>query len=297
MVGCALLAYGLGTIVQSWVFNKLIATLGIVSALNTTAIGLTAAGLLPTLFLSWPPSTAPDGRALATPAEAIPLFRDSDADDTSIRLPWGKLVRLRSFWLYNGAVFSAGAAYALTPFFFKLGHVFGKPDYVMVTIFQVIGAMATVVGLVGGWAADVMRFGTGFFRSGAKNMTIICMVVQTVLFAALVPLSNTNNFWGFTVASGILIIITASHYASSAILANDFFGAVNSCLVFGIGAGLAIGLGEGLSAELMSAVEAGRDVNVALTPGSYSLFYVVGVIWSMIGLICILAVEGVRTCK
>lgn len=287
IVGCALLTYGAGTILQSWAFNTVIEAMGCAKALYATALGLTVPSLLVSAFISWPSNE--HSQQTQAPPESEPLLSGGGGDG-SIKLPWSRLRSLGSFWLYVIIVFTGGAPYALISFFFKLGHVFGKSSTLMVSIFQVVAVLCTLLGLMAGWATDVMRFGNGYFRSGAKNLAILTMAVQVVLFLAMIPLSNNGNFWGFVLVAGTLVVITASHYGCAAIMARELFGTANSCMVFGIGAGLSVGSGEGLSAEMMSTIEAltGRE---ALVPTSYNLYYWIGALWSTLGLICALRVE------
>lgn len=286
-VGASQTAFGLGTIVLTQLFSVLLASTNHINAIFLASCCLTTGAVLPTLFMRWP------SQGEVTPAEELqPLYPQSEQLE---KLPWHRLICLRDFWLYLIAIFTTGATYMLNPYYFKLGTLFNAPFDQLVLLFNLGNLVATLLALFGTAMTDVVRFGSGFWFSGAKNLMIVFMLMQTALLFAMIAVNNAMNFWAFVVIKSLMKIVMACHAGYAAILARDLFGAQNSCIVFGFGAGLALGGGEGVSAWLMAAVEA--TVGHVKLPSDYNPFYWIGGVWSLVGLFCVLAVDRHKSAR
>lgn len=293
-VGCGQSAFGIGTIILTEVFSVLIRTYDHVTAIFLASAILTCGAVFPTIFLRWP-GEGEVNDAAKTDQEEQPLLQTSTPTD---KIPMQRLLMLRDFWLYIFAVFTTSTSYMLNPYYFKLGGLFNKPMGTLVLLFNLSNLAATLCGLFGTALTDVVKFGSGYFFSGAKNLMILFMIMQTLLFLQMIAVSNSMNFWGFIVIKALLKIVVTCHVGYAAILARDLFGASNSCVVFGFGGGLALGFGEGLSAWLMAAVE--RSVGIVKLPSDYSPYYWLAAVWSFLGLVCTVTVtrqHGSQTIK
>ena len=275
------MAFGIGTIVLTYVFSKFITGLNHVSAIFLASCVLVATAALPCIFLRWPS----DGE-VSHLAELQPLNqREEDAD----KIKWYELLKLSNFWFYTVAVFATGATYMFNPYFFKIGPLFGASFDQLVFWFNLSNLISTAIGLFGTTLTDYVGFGTGFWFSGAKNVSVILMLMQCVSLMAMTIISKLEIFWGFVVIKTLLKIVGVCHLGNSAILARDLFGPRNGCIVFGFGAGLALGSGEGLSALIMAGIEAMKGQMD--TASDYNSFFWVSTIWSILGLSCLLAAQ------
>lgn len=157
-----------------------------------------------------------------------------------------------SFWLYVSTILSTGAPYSLLPYFFKLASVYHIPFSFAMHCFQLVGLIGTVLALCAGILIDVIASPV-HNTSGAKRMLIYALCLQLGLFGVL-SLGERNGDGVFVVVM-MLVMLTNAHYGCAAVLARDVFGAERSALAFGVGGGLAIGTGEGMSVQIMAFVE------------------------------------------
>lgn len=210
----------------------------------------------------------------------------------NVRLPWQKLNTLPMFWLFLFIVFTSSAPFALLAFFFKLGHVFNIVPVQILRQFQTVTILSSCCSVLLIFLTDFMKFGKGYFESGAKNILTVLFLLQSILFACLIPLSYASNFNPFICIVTVLLVMMASYNGCAAIMVRDMFGSANAMVVFGIGAGIGMGSGEGLSTELMYLVEAvhGTSAKWPLQPRSYIMFYAIASVWSFCGLMALLLV-------
>ena len=303
IVGCGLLAYNGGTIILCWVFSQLVNGAGIVHALYLTAAILTIPSIFPALFLSFPPPVTAEGSQ-----EAEGIHTDSSTSLESVYLideiqpntntntntnAWHSVQTLsssRDFWLYVSVILSTGAPYAMLPYFFKLGTVFGLSEDAQMVSFQLVGAFGTALALVSGILIDALA-APRRHKSGAKRLLFYALVLQFFLFA-LLSFGERSPTWVF-VCVCLLVVLTNSHYGCAAVLARDAFGPAKAALAFGVGGGLSIGTGEGLSVQIVALFERiARSRGVTdVSKGTYVGCYVVYLLWTVIG---VASVKSIR---
>lgn len=157
-----------------------------------------------------------------------------------------------SFWLYVSTILSTGAPYALLPYFFKLATVYHVTPSLAMRSFQLVGLFGTALALCAGILIDLLASHRHNI-SGAKRLLIYALLLQLGLFGVLVL--GEKNGDGVFVVVAVLVMLTNAHYGCAAVLARDVFGAERAALAFGVGGGLAIGTGEGMSVQIMAFVE------------------------------------------
>lgn len=216
--------------------------------------------------------------------------QDEDSSKTGLRVSWKQVLLLVAFWQYLLTALTSGASFAFNPYFYKLGQAFGKEQWELVRLFQVTEIIGTILGVAVAILTDVLHTKDGYGFSGSRNMSIGFLLVQTVLFVVCAIASSHNAFWTFLAAMCVLKVVMLCHEGVAALLAKDFFGTSNTVIVFGFGAGLSLGVGEGLSAWTMSIVESlARHSHAAvrqLTPDAYNPFYIAAAVYSFAGLLC-----------
>lgn len=280
-VGVGNAAFGLGTVGLTELFSILIARTSHVTAIYLASAILGAGAVLPAMLMR-----LPSRHEIPVPEEQSSLLQEHDREE---RLPWYTLARLPNFWFYIFAVFSTSVTYMLNPYYFKLGQLFNRPLDELVLYFNISNLVATFCGLFITALTDVAGFGTGFFFSGSRNIMTVFMMVQALVLLLSIIVNNTLNFTAFVVIKALMKVIVTCHIGCAVLLAKDMFGPVNSCIVFGFGAGLALGSGEAASAWLMATVEAVFQPISA--PSDYNAFYWIAAIWSTLGLISVVAVK------
>ena len=279
VVGIAETCFSAGTIVLSYVFSKFITSLTYITAIYLASLVLVATAVLPSLYMRWPSvGELPQSEEMTPLTESLPEIA---------KIEWHQLLRLSNFWYFVVAVFTTGATYVFNPYFFRLGEMFHMPFDSLVLAFTLSNIVSTVFGLFGTALTDYVGFGNGFWFSGAKNVSLVLMLMQCVALIAMTVTSSLEIFWAFVVIKTFVKIVGVCHTGNSAILARDMFGPENGSTVFGIGAGLALGSGEGVSAWLMGALEALRGR--AVVAADYNMFYWVAMVWSAIGALCLSA--------
>lgn len=274
VVGAGLMCYNAGTIVLSWVFTQLLKNLTLPSALVTTGVLLAVPSLLPAMFLSFPPC------AISSPMSQ--QNQGTHASPTALHV-----ARTPQFWLYVGAVLSTGAPYALLPFFFTVGQSppFSLPSNHLLIAFQLTGVAGTALALVTGVACDALS--SALHTAGARIVLAGALLLQVVLFGLLLVSPAPAAFY---VGAGGLVALMNCHYGAAAVLAAQVFGEADGPAAFGLGAGLAIGGGEGASAQAMGMVEwMGREgyLGGVKEGGGYRWFYAGAIGWTLAGLACV----------
>lgn len=275
-VGVGNTAFGLGSIFSAWVFDRLLDMMNVQYAMVCTAGAVACIMGISSPLLVWPESSEKEE---GYDEEEISLLNGISAR----KLGWRRLVKLPSFWLYIMAVLTAGASYAFIPYFFKLGLQFGVGRRPLLILFQLASALCVAFGMGVSMCTEHFR-GTGVLSSGARNVMAGLLVVQTILFGVVLWSTTTGRFIPFVAAVTALKMIMSSHAGCAALLAHDMFGKVNSAIVYGFGAGVALGGGEGISAATMAAVEQWHASHVE-GPAGYTIFYALAAVWSAVGLV------------
>lgn len=272
----------------------LLVNYGVIHALIISSMLLAVISTPLVLFARYPPKPIPTTISPTTDAELSPLV--PDASDTrvdrnaGIAVSWKCILMLPTFWQYLLTGLTSGASFAFNPYFYKLGYAFGRQQQELVRLFQITEVVGTLLGVVVAMLTDVLHTKDGYAFSGSRNMSIGFLLVQTVLFIVCAAASSTGLFWTFLSAVCVLKVIMLCHEGIGALLAKDFFGSANTVVVFGFGAGLALGGGEGISAWTMSFLE-GLERHFRggvrdLPPDAYNSFYIAASVYSFMGLIC-----------
>lgn len=291
-VGLAQLSFGTGSILVAWLFNVLIERYGVVYSIIFSGIGMSFLSSVPSFFIAWPSNVSQllDDDVIDGEDEALL----SCAENKEHHLNWNELMFSFEFGLYIMAVLTAGVSYAFIPYYFKIGESFNVSSQVLIMTFQVTGVAATIFGLLASmWTDNFAIARNRWFSSGSKNMMGFFLVIQTSLCFALIFMSRMNLFIPFVISVAFMKMIMAAHAGCAALIARDFFGKKNSCIVFGIGGGLALGTGEGSSAALMAFVESHSPVDM-VGPRMFEPFYFIAGIWSAVGLVCLILLKKHR---
>lgn len=270
------MAFAFGTMVFSQIFQSLLQYFHIDTVFYITAALLFIPSAVSCVFLSWPREHAYE--ALETEDEF--LLHEREAKTISIR----EMLRLSMFWHYVSTILASQAAFAFYPYFFKLGAAFGSSEQAIVNSFEIILLVSTLSRPFIGVIADNFKWGHGRFSIGPKNMMMLFLFVQLILFVLMIQFSHSGHFGAFVAAVSVIFIVYSSGGCGAALLARDIFGAKNSSLVFGLGGGFGFGFGEFLSGELMTIVDSVNNEPGA-TRCRYVPFYVIAMLWSLIGLV------------
>lgn len=331
-IGLSQLSFGLGSIGVAWFYSAAIRMVGTPNAIIISAFALALLTAVPSLFLAWP---CPDSDSQSsccssnnhrsgaarvaeishgivesvTHDEGLSLLHNEGVEKggASQHLSWTQLVFSRPFMLYLIVVLTAGVSYAFIPYYFKLGALFDVSHDLLLFSFQITSIASTFFGLLSAIWTDHFVFHTatsslkasttrdGPFSSGAKNMMGLFLIVQTLFSFLLIPVSRANCFALFVVVVAFMKMIMASHAGCAALIARDIFGEKNSCLTFGIGGGLALGSGEGLSAAIMTWVDSGITKPTSeMTPAEFNGFYWIAGCWSAVGTVSLILLQRYR---
>lgn len=284
-LGIVSVAFGLGSAFYAYIFDRFLSLWSLDTALIMSSVALVFPCLISTPFLSLP--DFPNGESDDSEAQLI------DKGKKFCRISLRELWMSRDFWLFIMGSLTAGASYALVPYFFVISSSFGVSRSTAVGAFQISSVGSVIFNLASTALADQFVYGDGSFSIGSRNVMVAMLLFQTMLSGVLSYASIANWYGLFACSAGILKLIMAAHASCSALLARDIFGAVNSALVIGVGCGLALGSGEALSVFLMYVMErCGAQSSVATTsPMTYYWFYYVLILWSVLGLIALLFVR------
>lgn len=288
------LAWGAGSVSCTQIFSALLANYGVHRALIFSSLLLVILSVPAALFSRYPPHPIQPTVSPHIKTESTFLLPDTstiEVDRTvGNSVSWKRVLTFPTFWLYLLTGLTSGASFAFNPYFYKLGQAFGRDQWELVRLFQITEIVGTLLGVAIAVLTDVLHTKDGYLFSGSRNMSIGFLLIQTILFLVCATASSTRSFYTFLFAVCILKVVMLCHEGISALLAKDFFGTANTVIVFGFGAGLALGIGEGLSAWTMSFLESlerhFRGGARHLTPDAYNSFYIVAALWSFIGLVC-----------
>lgn len=225
-------------------------------------------------LLNWPPD-AQDGHERVPENDGCTPLSPRDSKTLSFK----QVLGAREFWLYVIALLSTQLGFAFVPHYFNMGQAFGKPMHTIVTSYEAMFLVATLVRPLLGVLCDLLKFGSGHFSIASKNVTILILVMQALLFLILIPVSNSVNYSGFAAVSALIFVAFGAGECLAPILARDIFGAANSSVVFGAGGSIAFGVGEFAAAEVVSLFSSDHGSN--RTPSLYNSSYIV-CFWSTI---------------
>jgi len=232
-------------------------------------------------------------------------------------LPWSQLVTLHQFWLYMYICFVAQLGFgACLPWFFSTtGVFFDTPAAAAAAGLPLKFAIMNGVGIASRFAAgitvDVLVVpGSRWLWSGAKNSLVLLMAAQTAVFLAMAAMGGASAGGGFGAFFGALILLYCTFSAAAgnlAVLSREVFAPANGGAVFGVAAGLMMGIGEAASASAIaalnwagrSAAAAGAVPPAALTAdgvprAAYNAFYVAAAAASGGALVATLATHRVE---
>lgn len=266
------MCFGLGCAFFSSFFEYLLRNFRCSTAFLITAAALAAPSASCIGLLKWPSGPGPLQENVS---------ENTLKDEHHLVIPWTKLPFLLPFWYYVASIFAGQVGYAFIPYFFKIGRSFGKSTDVLVNSFQVAILLSTISRPFVGMLSDSLKWGHGFFGMGSKNVLIILLILQLTAFVCLVSFST---FLGFVVCSCIVLVVFSGVAVESSILARDMFTPVNSSLVFGFGASIAMGFGEFGTGEIMAAVDNAPAFEVS-GASKYHPFYMLSAALSVFGLL------------
>lgn len=285
-VGLGQMSFGTGTIVFSGVFHGLMTHFGR-GAIVISSLLLSIPTFALSFFVSYPETI---GAILSkqkedTEKEASPLVKEA-----GVKLPPRILLREPSFLLYILIVFTAQAGFAFMPLFFKLGTSFGRSLELVVMLFQVASLLSTAARLGAGILVDKFSFGAdGKFSSGSKNLLQVLFALQSALFVVLIALSNRGHFQASVwMVIAILVTYSAAN-CSCTLLARDIFSSENSATVFGVGAGLMMGVGEAASTGLGTWLV--NRYGSSQGRSGFTLLYAALLVWSLVGFLCAVRID------
>lgn len=290
--GIGEILFALGYILGVRLLQKILTSYGNVGGIYVTAVLLAACAILPALLMRWPAQVEGEQVRMddeeRTDNESVPLLED-EANGYVEQQPLVFIMQRATFWLYIMTVLTGAANYGLFPYFFKLGYTFKQPLESVIGWFQIMGCVSIAVCLFSCMLMDYAKFGEGFWAMGSKNVILLLLVVQILCFGLLLHFSYSESYSGFVGTLILLSSVAVSQSGCSLVLAMDLFGKANGGIVFGVGAGLSMGVGEGFSAWLLVAVErAVNHVGLSETPADFLLFYRIGCVWSLLGLLSLL---------
>eukprot|EP00177_Eucheuma_denticulatum_P006391 GFKZ01011665.1.p1 GENE.GFKZ01011665.1~~GFKZ01011665.1.p1 ORF type:complete len:542 (+),score=39.02 GFKZ01011665.1:303-1928(+) len=287
LIGTGQLAFGLGGLTFAAIFHSLVEHFDIKSMFRISGTVLFLPSLLSSIFLSWPhndQAVRPDTESLwntfTTQEQHKLIERKLDSP-----IPWKRLLVLKSFWCYMIIIMAAQSGFAFYPYFFKIGMSFGFSDAAVVGYFQIVLFISTVLRPLGGIMSDSLRWGGGRFSVGPRNTMVVLLLFQIIMFAALIQVSYNVDFFGFVVATAGVLFVFSAGACGPALMAREIFGPENSALVFGMGGGIAMGMGEFISGELMAFVD-WSDESEFSGPSKYVDFYAISIVFSVLGLLC-----------
>ncbi|KAK1867923.1 hypothetical protein I4F81_010420 [Pyropia yezoensis] len=237
--GVGMTAFGGGGMVFAAVFASLVRHLGAVGAVYATAALWAVPCLALTPWLSFPPEVdGPDaggGEGVASAADpATALLSEAGAGPAATAA-------------MATATVQAGGGY---------GVFFDSPEAAAVAglplKFAVMNGVGIAARLAGGIAVDILVVpGSRWLWSGAKNSLVLLMVVQTVSFLAMAVLGGSAGPGGFGAFFAALVTLYVAFSATAgnlAVLSREVFSPANGSAVFGVAAGLMMGVGEAISA-------------------------------------------------
>ncbi|GAB0497267.1 hypothetical protein MMPV_008591 [Pyropia vietnamensis] len=254
--------------------------------------------------------------AVATAAAVAPAAPPGGGGASGTALPWSSLLTLHQFWLYMYVclVGQLGFGACLPWFFSTTGVFFDTPTAAAAAglplKFAIMNGVGIAARLAGGIAVDVLVVpGSTWLWSGAKNSLVLLMVVQTGAFLTMAALSSATGSGGFGAFFAALVTLYVAFSATAgnlAVLSREVFSPANGSAVFGVAAGLMMGVGEAVSAsgiavlnfEGRRAVAAGTAMGSLTADGvprsAYNAYYLAAAAASAVALVATLVTHRVE---
>lgn len=283
---------GLGTMFSAWLFQQLVDSFPIWHAIRLAGLIYTTAAILSAFFIRYPHTSTAVEQDEQGLNQRMHITEEYHQRDFTEKYTSGRMLRLPAFWQYVFCIFTAGAAYPLLSYYFKLGYVFKQSPHVLLPWFQAATFLSIVFNLVVSLLSHRLHFGQGIFTYGGRNLMGTFLILQSLMFSILLIPSQPSQFLTFAVCCFILQLLYQGNYAVAALFASDMFGAANMPMAFGVGAGIAFGTGEGVATFFMTKVE--NFVTGVHKPVDYFPFYVIGAVWSIVCFFVMLLLRPVR---
>lgn len=273
--GFGSMSIGIGTMTSVKIVHTVIVRYGVIYALFITGLILGISQLMVSQILDLPANQT-----------AINTTMDANSPLTGRRFKtissWKHMLTIRQYWIYFLVILSSTFPYATMIYFHVIGLTFGASIDDLVGYYQLLILVSVLGRLVVGGIADHLKTRTGFFSRGSKNVLLLLLLVETIAFLCLIPISAAVFFPGFLISSGCLFLVYGASAALSIVAALEHFGKENSALVFGVGGSIAIAVAD--FGSLLLAKESNRNSQSA-SPSDYTKFYIFSAVLSSLGLI------------
>lgn len=278
-----------GSIIMPGICSYLITTHGIVNALYIIAVLCSGVTFTTSLFIEWAPHDYK--QRIEQSAPMISNHNSTSRAYVRHQIPLKELVLIKQFWMYLLVVLSTQMVYPFFAYFFKIGHSFGQSLPQLVPFFQNIFLIALFLRIFVGFLLDRLKFGTGMFSLGSKNMLLFSFPLQAVALVCLLPISEAGDFHAFVILCGVVLLTFLITQSTIPVLALEQFGPTNSAIVFGVGSGVGLGVGEFGTMVLAGIIEKRGMSNGVLTPASYNNYYLIASAGTIVGLVLCLAIR------
>jgi len=257
-MGLGMGSIGLGSIFGSQIFSLFVQIMSIEQGFFSGMVLFVAPVLILLPFISFPPPTFNPASVTAAappaPSDAVessnttsPNHEHEHHSDYAPRLVGRKLglslLKQPSLWFLVVLVASlCGPGYgALVSFPSILGVSFSVGQSQAASLFALLQVLGMIARFGAGFCVDYIGFGYGYFSSGAKNMAILMLTLNSLgLFLA--PVFQYYGYFQCFFACIVMIYVSFSACSIvAAVLARQIFSPANSSLVFGIAGGLFAG--------------------------------------------------------
>eukprot|EP00182_Erythrolobus_australicus_P002921 CAMPEP_0185832770 /NCGR_PEP_ID=MMETSP1353-20130828/2284_1 /TAXON_ID=1077150 /ORGANISM="Erythrolobus australicus, Strain CCMP3124" /LENGTH=406 /DNA_ID=CAMNT_0028530993 /DNA_START=470 /DNA_END=1690 /DNA_ORIENTATION=- len=290
-MGLGMGSLGVGSIVGAQLFSLMLEILGLVPAIYGLIIILAVPVVLILPVMSFP--THDVARMLETAGEA-----QSSSNTLMGQKLGSKLLVQPSFYLLLIIVaMGAGPGYGtLVAFPSIVSSTFDLTPSHIASLFAFMNVLGMLTRFVVGFSVDYFSFGTGFFWSGAKNMAILVLAIQTVALCYIQTAIVEQKYVAFMVCIAILLMSFAASAVLAAVLSRQIFSPANSAIVFGFAGGLTDGLTTMLFSILVASISGKAELidktkHAELYAVVYSEYFARCVWWSLLGLICAIAIQ------
>uniref|UniRef100_A0A7S0ZB61 Major facilitator superfamily (MFS) profile domain-containing protein n=1 Tax=Timspurckia oligopyrenoides TaxID=708627 RepID=A0A7S0ZB61_9RHOD len=294
-MGLGMGALGLGSILGSKIFAFLLDTFTLTQSLYALLLIFGVPLIVSIPFLRFPPSSFHPSQSHNT-EQSMTSSSSAPTKKLAGRKLGLALLKQPSFYLLLVIVaMGAGPGYgALVSFPSILKVSFGLTQKDASGIFAWLQVIGMLTRFLFGFCVDYLNFGHGFFWSGAKNLSMLILFVQSGALALLPWFQHTHQFHLFL---GCLIILFISFSASAvlaAVLSRQIFSPANSAIVFGFAGGLTDGFATMLfsifSASVLESSIESTPSNSPLPEQTYDIYFSTCVFFSLLGFICAICI-------
>lgn len=255
---------GIGTVVSTTICTSVLESLGTRTTLHLLASVAVAFGASCSLFLEMPIDDSA-GQTVASDAGD-----EHSGPRSHSQLSLKKILSMRAFWQYILSVISAQVSSSFIMGYFSIGSTFGISQTDLVKSFQRSYALSTFLRPLGGYLADVLKYGSGYFSLGSKNLFLIILLSEWLILLEMSSASARVDFKAMNLAIGAMFVIYPFVLSAAPVLACDIFGTRNRARVFGLGGSFAMGFGNFSFLSFLSTVAPPSDNR---TPEAYNRFY------------------------